>query len=432
MEYLQLIKIHLTKIGVNFSQTGMIWLVAHIVLLISLVFVSRFIGDKITPYVRDQIRRVHGRPKLLRLLSSLSKRMSELSFCVLLYVAIKLLSEITWPSHSYLLTIIFWLVLTWVLLHIISRGIRNPILSRLFLVIIWTLLALNTLQLLPNTIAFLNSVNFSLGAQELSLMDVVKGLILFSLAIWLAIVLARFISKRLEKTEDLSPSVKVLFSKLIKAIFIIVAVLVSLNFIGIDFTTLAVFSGAIGIGLGFGLQKIAANLISGFILLIDKSIKPGDVISVGNTFGFINSLSARYVSVTARDGKEYLIPNEELITNHVVNWSHSNELVRIDLDFGTSYESDPWLVRELACTAAKQHKRVVSSNQPVCHITAFGDSAIEFKLRFWISDTYNGTTNVKGDIYLLIWQAFKDNKISIPFPQREVRLLGHSYAADSE
>lgn len=423
MDYIQVLKEYLTKIGFNFSQTGFIWFVFHVCVLVVLGFISHYLANRITPFLRAQIRKIQGRPKLLRFLVSITKRSAELIFCLLLYIVITLLSEFTWPSHAYILTLVLWLVLAWVLLDIISKGIRNNILSKLFVIIVWSLLALNILQLLPGAISFLDSVTFSLGEQSLSLLEIFKGLILFSLAIWAAMVLAKFLSKRLDKSDDLSPSVKVLFAKLIKALFIIVAVLVSLNFIGIDFTTLAVFSGAIGIGLGFGLQKIAANLISGFILLMDKSIKPGDVISVGNTFGFINSLSARYVSVVARDGREYLIPNEELITTQVVNWSHTNELVRIDLDFGTSYDSDPLLVRKLACDAAKQHKRVENINQPVCHIIEFADSCVQFKLRFWISDAYNGITNVKGDIYLLLWQAFKDNNIVIPFPQREVRIL---------
>ena len=163
--------------------------------------------------------------------------------------------------------------------------------------------------------------------------------------------------------------------------------------------------------------------MSGVIILLDKSIKPGDVISLGDTFGWINSLGARYVSVVTRDGKEYLIPNEDLITSQVVNWSHSNEFVRLDIYFGTSYGCDPHQVRKIAIDAAKGVERVLSFKSPVCHIVGFGDSSVDYILRFWISDPTGGLTNIRGNVYLALWDAFQDHNISIPFPQREVRLL---------
>ncbi|MCR9113130.1 MAG: mechanosensitive ion channel, partial [Rhodobacteraceae bacterium] len=190
-----------------------------------------------------------------------------------------------------------------------------------------------------------------------------------------------------------------------------------------DLTGLAVLSGAIGVGLGFGLQKVVSNLVSGVIILLDKSIKPGDVISLGETFGWINSLGARYVSVVTRDGREYLIPNEDLITGQVVNWSHSNEFVRLDIYFGTAYGDDPHEVRRIAIEAAKGVDRVLGFKPPVCHIVGFGDSSVDYILRFWISDPTGGLTNIRGNVYLALWDAFQQNGISIPFPQREVRLL---------
>ena len=193
---------------------------------------------------------------------------------------------------------------------------------------------------------------------------------------------------------------------------------------------LAVLSGAIGVGLGFGLQKVVSNLVSGVIILLDKSIKPGDVISLGDTFGWINALGARYVSVVTRDGKEYLIPNEDLITNQVVNWSHTNDFVRLDIFFGTSYHDDPHKVRELAVAAAASVGRVLKDRAPVCHIVGFGDSSVDYILRFWISDPSAGLTNVKGAVYLGLWDSFQEHGISIPFPQREVTLLNTSAQAN--
>jgi len=205
----------------------------------------------------------------------------------------------------------------------------------------------------------------------------------------------------------------------------------SLKIVGVDLTGLAVLSGAIGIGVGFGLQKVVSNLVSGVIILLDKSIKPGDVISIGETFGWVESLGARYVSITTRDGREYLIPNEDLITGQVVNWSYSNDFVRLDIFFGTAYRDDPHLVRKLAIEAASGVSRVLKSKPPVCHIVGFGNSSVDYILRFWITDPSGGLTNIRGNVYLALWDAFQANGISIPFPQREVRMLANAASVDA-
>ena len=178
-----------------------------------------------------------------------------------------------------------------------------------------------------------------------------------------------------------------------------------------------------GLGLGFGLQKIVSNLVSGVIILLDKSIKPGDVISLDDTFGWITSLGARYASITTRDGREYLVPNEDFITHKVVNWTHSSDFVRLDIHFGVSYDSDPHHVKRIATEAPKTVNRVVSNPAPVCHIINFGDSSIDFKLRFWIKDPTSGLTNIRGNVYLALWDALNENNIEIPFPRRDVHMF---------
>jgi len=177
------------------------------------------------------------------------------------------------------------------------------------------------------------------------------------------------------------------------------------------------------VGPDFGLQKVVSNLVSWVIILLDKSIKPGDVISLGETFGWINSLGARYVSITTRDGREFLIPNEDPITGQVVNWSHSDEFVRLDIHFGTDYGDDPHRVRRIAIEAARTVPRMLTQQPRVCHIVGFGDSSVDYILRFWIRDPTGGLTNIRGNVYPALWDAFKAHGISIPFPQREVRVL---------
>jgi small-conductance mechanosensitive channel len=236
-------------------------------------------------------------------------------------------------------------------------------------------------------------------------------------------LITRTTAARIERNEDISPSMRVLVVKFMQVALYGLAIVIGLRSVGVDLTGLAVLSGAIGVGLGFGLQKVVSNLVSGVIILLDKSIKPGDVISLGDTFGWIQTLGARYASVVTRDGKEYLIPNEDLITNQVVNWSHSDEFVRLDIHFGTSYGDDPHLVRRIAIEAARGVDRVLTSKAPVCHITGFGDSSVDYILRFWISDPTGGLTNIRGNVFLALWDAFHAHGISIPFPQREVRML---------
>src|SRR5471030_1656431 len=188
---------------------------------------------------------------------------------------------------------------------------------------------------------------------RVSLLGVLKAAIALTLLLWAALALSRLIQLRVAQISSLTPSVQVLITNLLKITLVGLAVVVGLNTVGVDLTGLAVFSGAVGVGVGFGLQKIVSNLVSGIILLLDKSIKPGDVIEIDQTYGWITSLGARYVSVRSRDGKEYLIPNEDLITHRVVNWSFSSPLVRLDVEFGVAYGSDLRAVRALAVAAAQ-------------------------------------------------------------------------------
>ena len=238
--------------------------------------------------------------------------------------------------------------------------------------------------------------------------------------LWAASTLSNFVERRLRSTLDVSATAHVLISKAVKTAAIVLAVVSALSLVGIDLTAMAVFSGALGLGIGIGLQKLASNLMSGVIILLDRSIKPGDVITVGDTFGAISSLNARYVNVVARNGVSYLVPNETFITEPVINWSYSQRLVRIDVHFGVSYDSDPHEVRRIAVETVTSVARVRRAKDPVCHITAFGDSAIEFILRFWIEDPEDGVTNVRGNVLLALWDAFKAAGITIPYPHREI------------
>ncbi len=312
------------------------------------------------------------------------------------------------------------LVLVWVLIRLSSRLVRNELLARTIAIAAWIIAALNIVGLIGPVVNLLDAMAIPVGNFRLSLLLVLKGIITLALLVWLANTLSRLTEQKLQNFMPLTPAMQVLAGKLVRITLLTLAIVIALGSIGIDLTAFAVFSGAIGVGVGFGLQKVVSNLVSGVILLLDRSIKPGDVIEIDHTYGWVSTLNARYVSVRTRDGKEYLIPNEDLITQRVTNWSYSNDLIRLHVGVGISYQSDPHEAIRLALEAARDVPRVLTEPAPVCLLTEFGDSSIDLELRFWIRDPTNGTANVRSAVMLNIWDLFQQNGVEIPFPQRDV------------
>lgn len=370
------------------------------------------------------LRRREKWPKWqLRLGVLIGRRMGLIVFAALAWTVVLVMREITWPSRSAVIALAASIATAWLVIFFVVRLIANRLLRHLVGWLGWVWVTLYLLDLTQPTAEFLDSIAITLGQLRLSALTVLKALVVTGLLISGARALSRIVTGRLARNQDISPTMRVLTAKLLQVALFSLAVVVGLKAAGFDLTGLAVFSGAVGVGLGFGLQKVVSNLVSGIIILLDKSIKPGDVISLGDTFGWIEELGARYVSVVTRDGKEYLIPNEDLVTGQVVNWSHTNDFVRLDLTFGTSYQDDPHRVSALAIAAVQTVPRVLSHKPAVCWITGFGDSSIDYVLRFWIDDAAGGLTNVRGQVYLALWDSFQENGITIPFPQREVRVV---------
>jgi small-conductance mechanosensitive channel len=281
--------------------------------------------------------------------------------------------------------------------------------------------AASILGVVDDTAQVLDNAAFSVGKIRISLLGVLQAGILFAVAMWLSFTVGNFLDRRIQDTEELTPSLRVLLGKVTRISLIVLAAMIAVSGLGIDLTALTVLSGAVGVGIGFGLQKVVSNFISGIIILLDQSIKPGDTISLGETFGWIRELRARFVSVVTRDGREFLIPNEDFITHEVINWSFSDKYVRLDVDFGVSYDADPHEVTRIAIGAAGSVGRVDAARRPpVCWLTEFGDSSLNFKLRFWITDPQQGLTNIRGKVLLALWDAFKENDINIPYPHREL------------
>ena len=325
---------------------------------------------------------------------------------------------ITLPLTNTVLSLSF----AWIIIRIISAFVKEKNWSRFLAFLAWSIAALHIVSLLDPVIRLLDGISFQMGDVHISILLCVKAAIVLALLFKLAVIAHLRVEKKIMTLEGLTPSVQVLLSKAIKVGFIFTALLVSLSSLGINLSAFAFFGGAVGVGIGFGLQKVISNLISGVILLADRSIKPGDVIALEDTYGRIQSLSARYVSVVTRDGAEYLIPNEDLITRQVVNWSFSNKLVRLKIGVGVSYDSDIHQVMGIMRAAAERSPRVLKVPAPVCQLKNFGDNSIDMELRIWISDPENGISNVMSDIRVAIWDDFRKNGIEIPFPQRDIHI----------
>ncbi len=402
---------------------GSAQILMQLLIVTFLLVVSWQLARAFKPRLEKRIRAIRDpNPRLLRVLSLFLRRMEWLFFVALSGITLLLTRSIGWPGSQYLIKTTLILALAWLAIALVSRMIRNRALSGLVAGVVWVYVALVVLNIDDDMARLLDAAGFAVGGFRLSALLIVKMLLLMGVLLWGAITVGNFLERRLEGFEDLSPSLRVLLGKVVKIALITAAVLVGISSLGIDLTIFAVFSGAIGVGLGFGLQKVVSNFISGIIILMDRSIKPGDTITLGETFGWIRELRARFVSVVTRDGREYLIPNEDFITTQVVNWSFSDQLVRLDVEFGVSYDADPHEVIRLSIEAASACRRVYSGRTPVCWLTAFGDSSLNFILRFWITDPRQGLTNIRGTVLLALWDAFKEHDIHIPYPHREVML----------
>ena len=330
--------------------------------------------------------------------------------------------KLGWPAG--ILGIGVSLLTAWVVIRLVLNFIADPWWSRAVAMSVWAVAALDIVGLLDPTLAFMDRLAVNLGDFRLSLLGMAKAFVALAVFLWIANWVAKLVENRLRTLPHVTPSQQVLFGKLARVLLITIAILMALNAVGIDLTALAVFSGALGLGIGFGLQKVVANLLSGVILLMDRSVKPGDVIAINNTYGWINTIGARYVSVVTRDGIEHLIPNEHLISNPVENWSHSDRNVRQRLPLGVSYDSDLRQAVELVVEACSGFDRVLKDPVPRCLVKGFGDSTVDLELRLWIQDAEQGVSNIKSEIYLRIWDLFHEHGIEFAFPHRDINVRG--------
>ncbi|HEX8623332.1 MAG TPA: mechanosensitive ion channel domain-containing protein [Allosphingosinicella sp.] len=268
----------------------------------------------------------------------------------------------------------------------------------------------------------LDRVGFTAGDTRVSLLTVVQALVTLVALYAVVKLLNRIVAHSIHRASSLDPTQQLLAEKLAAVAILIAAFFVGIDLLGIDLTALAVFSGAFGLAVGFGLQKTFGNLIAGIILLMDRSIKPGDVIAVGDSFGHVTKIGVRAVSIVTRDGKEHLIPNENLMTQEVENWSYSSRDVRVHIPVGVAYDCDLPLAQKLMIQAASESQRVLQTRPPKVWLIAFGESSVDHEILIWIGDPEQGVGSVRSEVLNRVWALFKENGIDIPFPQRDIRV----------
>lgn len=266
-------------------------------------------------------------------------------------------------------------------------------------------------------------LTFSIGKFSISAYGILRALITVILLFWAAAIITEFAERRVGKMRKMRAANRTLLQKLLYIAIYFIAFLMALHVIGIDLTTLTVFGGALGIGLGFGLQKIASNFMSGLILLFEKSIEEDDLVELADgTFGFIRKSRARYTLIETPDGREILVPNEDLIISRVTNWTYSSKKGRIEIIVGVSYDADIERAQKLMIEAAKEHPSCIEDPPVMCFLRNFGESSVDFTLHFWIDDVTLGRWTPQSEVMFTIWKKFKKNNIEIPFPQRDLHI----------
>jgi len=422
---------HVDKIGPQareyFFQHVLSWaMAAQIVVIVCALLLARQVSGGMRAWLTRQQEQYATHPEAiadLAVLLDFVKVIDAFIAFILLAIAYSIADHFNWPRNELYAVGVILIALT--LKRLFTDKMKNRFWAKILASAIWVyafFVASLGLFHIDFWLRFLQGVDFQLGQVRFSLLQVMRAFFLLLALYWVSRNLRVFSHFWLIAKSELTAAAQILLHRLGSIFLFSACVVIVFHYLGLDLTVFALFSGALGLGLGFGLQKIFANLVSGFILLADKSIKPGDVIQLKDTYGWINFLGSRYVSVITRDATEHLIPNENLITGEVINWSYSEDLVRLKVPVGVGYGSDLEKARDLMLAAATSSLRVLKDPKPSCLLVGFGDNAINLELRVWINDPQNGIGSAKSDLFWGIWQRFRDHGIEIPYPKRDVHL----------
>lgn len=409
----------LLELLANFEQTSLIW-------QLSVLAVSLITAWWLNRIIRKRFPHETGAWQVG--ISGINRITFPVAATLLVLAGKSILKH--WQPVS-LLNIAVPLLLSWAMIRIMVYLLRKIFATstwirpweRAISTVIWLGLALHITGFLPAILDALEELSFDIGKHHISLLLVLQGAVSISITVLLAMWLGGLLENRIMRAEHLDMNLRVLTTKFIRACLLLMGVLIALPALGIDLTVLSVFGGAVGIGLGFGLQKIASNYVSGFIILLDKSIHINDLLTIDNRFGAVSRLTARYMVLKGTDGTESIIPNDTLITAIVVNHSYSDRKIRINLPVQISYQSPLETAMGIILEAAKSHPRVITDPEPQVFLKEFGDNGINLELAVWISDPEEGQLSLRSDINLVIWHEFQKQGVEIPFPQRDIRIV---------
>ncbi len=405
----------------DISTPAALWQLGIIVIAAS---VAWLINGALRGYV------MRSAPENWRLgIGSINRVLFPLSTLIIILIGKAILTH--W-QHTSMLHLASRLLIAMAVIRLIVYGIRYIIspggllktLENTISALIWLILALHLSGLLPEIIQTLKDVEFNIGKTNVNLLVILQALLTIFATIFVALWISRVMENKLMHATHINMNMRVVMSKVLRIALMFIAIMIGLSAAGLDLTLLSVFGGALGVGLGFGLQRIASNYVSGFILLLDKSMQIGDIVTVEDKhYGVITDLRTRYLVLKKLDGTQVIVPNELLIINSVINHSFTDRNSRVLLDVQVAYESDLELVLNLMKKVAQENARVLVTPEPVATIKAFAESGVDMNLSIWIADPENGQLALKSEIYLALWKAFKQHGISIPFPQRELRML---------
>lgn len=380
-------------------------------------------------------QRLQGLPDRMGLVQALVGQAFPL-LAVLLLVLSKAVAQEFLPVHMLKVAVPLLLSLAVVraVHHMLQRSFPRArwlgSIGRLFSILIWGWLALYLSGAADEVIRTLEMVGFSIGKQQINLWMILNGLVVVMLTLLASLWAASLVEARLMGATEMDSSLRIVLVRVSKALFVLVSVLLSFSLVGIDITALSVFTGALGVGLGLGLQKIASNYVSGFIILLDRSIRLGNIIQLdAQTSGTVTQITTRYTVLKNMVGQEFIVPNEALVANIVLNQTYSDTRVRVTTSVSVAYDADLEKVVALLEDIARAQPRVLQDPPPRALVTLFADSGINIDLGFWINDPDQGSGALRSDINMEIWRRFREQGIEIPYPQREVRVLGPAVAA---
>ncbi len=388
---------------------------------------AAFFGPRLRKIIQGEIAPRAPYGVLRRAANAFAHLATPIALYVVLQIAV--ISLQVADSSTGLISAAVSLLAAWIVIRLVTLVIRSPFWSRVAFYVVWPIAALDAFGVLDDLIRQLDAFSIPIGEtegglqQRYSALDLVRTLLVFGVLFWGARLLNTLITGRINAIDELTVSFKALLAKILNVLLPIIALVAALQIVGFPFGTLAIFGGAVGLGIGLGMQRTVSNFFAGFTLIADKSIKPGDVIEIDGAYGWVTQMNARYVSLRTRDGTQYLVPNDRFIEEGVVNWSHDDRVVRLHAPFGVSYSTKDLRGLAKRCEeTALTIDRVLKTPAPRCNLMEFGDNSINFDLRFWINDPANGTANVRSDVMMAVWDLFAEMGIEVPFPQRDLHI----------